>query len=245
MLVGTSGWKHPHWRGQFYPTGLVQRRELEFLSERLDSVEVNATFHADQSPATFARWNAETAAGFRFSLKGSKAVAHQRRLRLAQRDVASFFGSGVLELGEKLGAVFWQFPPELEYQRDLVGRFLATLPHTADGRRIRNAVEARHPSFANPEFVELLRDNDVAAVFSNNPAVAPIQALTSDFVYVRLFADADHYPDGYGEAALDHWAALIRGWATERDVFVYFQNPDHDSVHPPHDAVRLRAKLEG
>ena len=118
---------------------------------------------------------------------------------------------------------------------------------TGDGltdRPLRHAIEVRHPSFLNTAFIQLLRDHNVAVVFTNTPGAPGFRDLTGDFVYVRLGSGEDHYPDGYDDAALDEWAGRIDAWRDGgRDVFVYFKNPAGLLPHTPHNATRLIERL--
>lgn len=271
--VGTTGWNKPQWRGHFYPQGLVQRRELEYASERLPTLELNTTFHGLPAASKFEIWRSETPQNLVFAVKGNKVVTHEARLAGAAATVADFFASGVLGLGEKLGPILWQVPPSLPFGAASVETFLATLPQTVgqaralvaarglaefpattlgDDYRIRHCFEARHPSFLNPAFAEALRRYNVAAVFVNAPGRPVVRELTSDFVYLRLHSDAEHYPDGYDEAALDQWAERLHGWRSggthsdgrAREVFAYFDNPDHTRTSSPFDAIRLQQRLD-
>lgn len=275
VRVGTSGWKKPMWRGHFYRRGLVQNRELEYASSRLTSLEINTTFHGLPRPTSYQSWRSETPDDFVFAVKGNRVVTHDHRLGNPADDVADFLASGVFGLGEKRGPILWQTPPSLPFQRDIVENFLATLPHSAEEARrliarrhgvkadqvaldipdrpIRHALEVRHPSFANPAFIELLRRHDVAAVVTNSPGWPSIHDVTSDFVYARLHGSADHYPDGYDDDTLDGWARLVKEWLSGevcpdgrgRDVFVYFDNPDNDGVNSPFDAMRFLERFGG
>ena len=110
IRVGVGGWVFAPWRGSFYPAGLPQARELEYASRKLTSIEINGTFYGTQKPASFRRWHAETPPGFVFSLKGPRYATHRRELGDAEDSIERFFGSGVIELREKLGPVLWQFP---------------------------------------------------------------------------------------------------------------------------------------
>jgi uncharacterized protein YecE (DUF72 family) len=94
LQIGVSGWKDPDWRGVVYPAGLVQRRELEFLGERLNSIEINGTFYSLQSPNSFRKWTAETPDSLVFALKGSKFITHQKKLDDVRVQLANFFASG-------------------------------------------------------------------------------------------------------------------------------------------------------
>lgn len=270
--VGTSGWDHRHWQGHFYPLSLPQRRRLGYASERLSTLEINTTFHGGGSPSSFVAWRDATPDDFVFSVKGPKSITHDRALRNPARGVSDFFASGVLGLREKLAIVLWQLPPGLTFSPEIVEGFLALLPHSVaraqrlivqEGRAaiepdasdtpIRHALEVRHASFDNPAFVDLLRRYDVAAVVTNSPAWPQLRELTADFAYVRLHGGKGHHPDGYDAASLDEWASLVDGWrsgagctdGSGRDTFVYFENPEHDSVRPPFDAITLQSRLGG
>lgn len=262
VSIGTSGWVYREWRGGFYPVGLVQRRELSYLAERVDSVELNGTFYGSQRPSSFRSWADQTPDGFLFSVKGNKTVTHVRRLHDVTEPLADFFAGGVLALGPKLGPVLWQLPPSLEFRATRFADFLALLPTStpaalelaerhSDGLRedqlwlsvdadrpIRHAVEVRHPSFLSSEALELLREFGVALVVADTAGAWPhVEEPTSDLVYVRLHGGTTLYYSDYPETELRTWAAKVTGWAAERDVVVYFDNTAEG--HAPHNAVRL------
>ncbi|MHA6667456.1 DUF72 domain-containing protein [Homoserinimonas sp. A447] len=270
--VGTSGWDHRHWQGHFYPQSLPQRGRLGYASERLSTLEINTTFHGGGSPSSFLAWRDATPADFAFSVKGPKSITHGQALGNPARGVADFFASGVLGLREKLASVLWQFPPGLGFSPEVVEGFLALLPHSIaqaqrlieqEGRAaidpgasdtpIRHALEVRHASFDTPAFVDLLRRYDVAAVVTNSPTWPQLREVTADFAYLRLHSGKDHHPNGYDAASLDEWASLVDGWrsgagctdGSGRDTFVYFVNPEHNSIRPPFDAMALQGRLGG
>jgi uncharacterized protein YecE (DUF72 family) len=264
-FVGTSGWKKPQWRGDFYPVGLVQRRELEYASRQLTSLEINATFHGLQRPSTFATWRAETPDDFVFAVKGLKVVTHAPLFRNARANLADFFASGVLELREKLGPLLWQLPPESKFNADHLERFLSLLPESVAAAAelaaqsatgdlsstdrpdppLRHAIEVRDASYLNTEAIALAKAHDVAVVFTNSPGTPGFRDLTSDFVYLRLSSGEDHYADGYDDVTLQAWAERIDGWRHgARDVFAYFKNPAGVLPHTPHNAVRLIRALD-
>lgn len=264
--VGTSGWKKAHWRGGFYPKGLVQRRELEFASRRFTSLEVNSTFHGLQRPSSFATWRDETPDGFVFAIKGLEAVTRMARFRNARGNLSEFFASGLLELGDKLGPMLWQLPSGSVFDAASMSGFLDLLPrtfaaasalaaetdpafaeaNTSDDRRIRHAIEARDASYLNSEFTDMLTTAGAAIVFTNTPDSPAFHEPTADFVYVRLNSGEDHFAEGYDEATLRDWADRIQGLTTgppARDVFAYFKNPAGVLPHTPHNAVRLLRML--
>jgi len=280
--VGISGWRYPPWRGVFYPPGLAQRRELEYAAHSFASVEVNGSFYALQRPSSYEQWRGQTPAGFVFSVKGPRFVTHLKKLAGVEVPLANFFASGVLALGDQLGPVLWQLPPTLGFDADRLAAFFALLPRTTraaaqlathhdqrlDGRAVtstdadrplRHALEVRHASFETVRFVQLLRDNDIALVCADSAGKWPVlDDVTSDFVYVRLHGDQELYVSGYGDAALDRWAARARTWqmggtptdgrtlgppapVREREVFLYFDNDA--KVHAPFDAIALARRL--
>ncbi|WP_103383832.1 DUF72 domain-containing protein [Pseudonocardia dioxanivorans] len=283
IRIGTSGWRYPPWRGVFYPEGLAQRRELEYLSRAVSSIEINGSFYSLQRPESYRLWAAQTPDDFVFSVKGPRFVTHMKQLRDPEVVLANFFASGLLALGPKLGPVLWQLPPRMRWDRERVETFLRCLPRSTaeaaalaekhderlDGRAltstdadrpVRHALEVRHPSFADPAVVALLRELDVALVVADTAGTWPhLEDMTAKFAYVRLHGDVELYASGYSDAALDSWAARIRRWAAGesptgeftvappmapvpgRDVYVYFDNDM--KVHAPRDAIALAAKL--
>ncbi len=284
VRIGISGWRYAPWRGVFYPRGLPQRRELEYAAQHLGSVEVNGSFYALQRPESYRAWRAEVPDDFVFSVKGGRFVTHMKKLADVEVPLANFFASGVLALGPALGPVLWQLPPTLGFDPDRLARFFDLLPRSTaaaaalaerhderlDGRAwttteadrpLRHVLEVRHASFATPELPALLRAHDIGLVVADTAGKWPyLEDVTSDVVYVRLHGDAELYVSGYGDEALDRWAARVRAWAAGsepadaqrlgpaadpapggRDVFVYFDNDV--KVRAPVDAMALAERL--
>jgi uncharacterized protein YecE (DUF72 family) len=261
--VGISGWRYPPWRKVFYPDGLPQRAELEYASSRLNSIELNGSFYSLQRPSSYQRWYDETPPGFVFSVKGPRFVTHLKKLADVEAPLANFFASGVLALAEKLGPVLWQLPPTLGYDPDRLAVFFDLLPRSTsaavevakghDERMkdrnlltcsvdapLRHALEIRHPSYENPEFLDLLHEHDIAVVCADSAGKWPMMdSTTADFGYVRLHGAEELYVSGYDDKALDSWAEKIRSW--RRDVYVYFDNDV--KVRAPFDAEALAGRL--
>jgi len=214
IRVGVGGWVFEPWRGSFYPEGLAQKRELEFASRALTSIEINGTYYGSQKPESFRKWRDETPEGFVFAVKGPRFATNRRVLAEAGESIARFFGSGVLELGDKLGPVNWQFMATKRFDPDDFAAFLALLPAALDGRPIRHAVEVRHPSFRSPEFVALARAHGVAVVIAADSDFPQIADLTAPFVYGRLMGTREDEPAGLAPADLDAWADRARRWAS-------------------------------
>src|SRR5690606_277139 len=155
-------WTYEPWRGAFYPKGLTQKRELEYASGKLTSIEINGTYYGSQKPESFAKWHDETPDGFVFALKGPRFTTNRRVLSEAGESIERFFSSGVTELKDKLGPINWQFMPTKAFDPADFEGFLKLLPKRVDGRAIRHAVEVRHDSFRTPDFIALLREYGVA-----------------------------------------------------------------------------------
>src|SRR4051794_16292034 len=129
LHIGISGWTYPPWRnGAFYPVGLAQKRELEYASRQVNSIEINGSFYSLQFPSSYRAWYAATPPGFIFAVKGGRFITHMKRLRNIDAPLANFFASGPLLLKEKLGPILWQLPPMLKFDRDLLDSFFRMLP---------------------------------------------------------------------------------------------------------------------
>jgi uncharacterized protein YecE (DUF72 family) len=283
IRIGISGWRYEPWRGIFYPKDLPQRLELDYASRALPSIEINGSFYSLQRPESYASWYASTPADFLFSVKGPRYITHILRLRDIRKPLANFLASGIFNLKEKLGPILWQFPPNLPFDEDLFESFLEMLPRDTQAalalarqresrmngrarlaidavRPLRHAVEIRNKSFEHPAFIDQLRRHGVALVVADTAGKWPYREdVTAEFMYLRLHGDKELYSSGYGEAALDRWAARIRAWmagkepkdarringigpaAGSRDVYCYFDNDI--KVKAPVDARRLLEKL--
>lgn len=225
IRVGVGGWTFEPWRGAFFPPGLPHVQELHHAANRLTSIEVNGTFYRAQKPATFAKWAAETPDDFVFALKAPRYAVNRRVLAEGGESIARFVASGIDRLGEKLGPILWQMAATKQFDRDDIAAFLGLLPETAGGLRLRHVLEPRHDSFADPAFLELVRDHNVAVAFADSddyPSIGDPDTPTADFVYARLQRSREDCETGCDAAALDHWAKTAKRWAKVGDVFVYF-----------------------
>src|ERR1700730_8797073 len=210
--VGIGGWTGAPWRGVFYPDGLPHAKELSYAASHLTSIEINGTFYRTQTPATFRKWASEVPDSFIFSVKGPRFVTHRRELKDAGESIDRFLNSGVLELGEHLGPLLWQFPPFKKFDEADFGSFLELLPKEFGGRRLRHVVEVRHASFCVSQVVRLLRKFETAVVFSVHEKYPAIADVASDFLYLRLQKADDSLETGYPMEAIAAWAARIRKW---------------------------------
>ena len=272
-FVGTSGWRYPSWRGDFYPKGLRQRDELAYIAGRLNTVELNGSFYSLQSPTSYRRWHDETPPGFVFGVKGGRYLTHMLRLKGIDQAMANFFASGVLLLGEKLGPVLWQLPERLEFDAELLERFCERLPttfgeaaaiargHDAKVKRVEipsseataqreqrllHALEPRHPSFADARAADILRRHGIALVLADSAGRFPVfDEQTADFVYARLHGGEELYTSGYDERSLRAWAARMLGQATSggADRDIYVYFDNDAKGYAPHDAEAMASLL--
>ena len=211
--VGIGGWTYAPWRGGvFYPEKLVQRRELEFASRELTAIEINGTYYGAQKPATYAKWRDETPPGFLFTAKAPQRIMASRRLAGAGAQVEDFVG-GIAELGDRLGALLWQFDRGQAPSLQDLAAFLDLLPARAGGRRLRHALELRDPVLFTPALPALLRARNVALVFAGSDEHPSFADATADFTYARLMQARSALPLGYPDDELDAWARRAREWA--------------------------------
>jgi uncharacterized protein YecE (DUF72 family) len=236
IRIGIGGWTFAPWRGVFYPDDLTQKNELSYASRRLTAIEINATYYGSQKPESYRRWAAETPDDFIFTLKGSRFTTNRRVLAEAGESITRFFDQGLLELGDKLGPVLWQFAPTKTFDETDFGAFLELLPRTLDGRPVRHCVEVRHDSFRTPAFIALLRRFEIPVVFADHQTYPAIADPTGDFVYARLQTGSDEVETAYASDALDAWAGRLRTWAEGgRPADLPAADPDHAAKKTPRD----------
>ena len=213
IRVGIGGWTFEPWRGAFFPDKLPHARELEYASRQVTAIEVNGTYYRTQSPASFAKWAAETPDGFVFTVKANRFCTNRKVLAEAGESVGKFVGSGLAELGDKLGPILWQFMPTKKFDADDFKAFLDLLPDAVGGRPLRHALEVRHDSFRDEAFVQMARARGAAIVFADSAKYPALADLTADFVYARLEDAKEEVETGYTGAELDRFAAMAKTWA--------------------------------
>lgn len=241
IRAGIGGWIFEPWEGTFYPDRLPKKRQLEYAASRLATIEVNATYYRGQTPATFARWAAETPEGFVFALKGNRFVTNRKVLAEAGPSMEKFFQQGLEELGPRLGPIVWQFANTKRFEPEDFEGFLRLLPETHAGLPLRHALEVRHETFRDPAFVAMAARHGCAICYAHHAEYPEFADVTADFVYARLQRGDDANPRCYPDGEMARWAARVRDWAQgrqpddlpladperrpptrPRDVFVYF-----------------------
>jgi uncharacterized protein YecE (DUF72 family) len=208
--VGIGGWTYEPWRGVFYPDKLPQKRELEYASRKLTSIEINGTYYSTFKPESWAKWRSETPDGFVFSVKASRYCTNRRDLAGAGEAVTRFIGQGLSELKDRLGPINWQFMGTKKFNAEDFEAFLKLLPREVAGRPLRHALEVRNETFKSERFYDLARKYNAAIIFADDEEFPAIEEPTAEFAYARLMGTKDG------------WAKRAREWAKRGDAFVYF-----------------------
>jgi uncharacterized protein YecE (DUF72 family) len=151
--------------------------------------------------------------GFVFSVKGPRFATNRSVLAEAGDSIKRFLDSGVLELGDRLGPLLWQFAPTKKFAAQDFGKFLELLPAKIDARRVRHVVEVRHASFRTAEFVALVRSFNIPVVFTDHATYPSLADVTGDFIYARLQRGQDAIATAYPPKELDAWAGRLQNWA--------------------------------
>lgn len=231
IYIGTSGWHYEHWLGTFYPARLPASRMLSFYLEHFDTVELNNSFYRLPSEKALDTWRESTPPNFLFAMKGSRFLTHMKKLKDPGPGLEKFLARAD-RLGEKLGPVVFQLPPNWPPNIERLQTFLKALP-----RHHRYAFEFRNPSWNTPDVYASLRAHHVAyCIFEIAGFQSPIE-VTADFVYVRLHGPGGKYQGSYDDAILQRWADWI-GSVQSSSVYFYFDNDE--AGYAPKNALRLK-----
>ena len=229
VLVGTSGYNYPEWRGTFYPEKFSTDKMLGYYAERFPTVEINYTFYRLPTDKLLAGWAAGTPESFSFTLKAPRRITHDAKLQRCE-DLVQTFCRTARTLGPKLATLLFQLPPTFKKDAPALQSFLELLPEGT-----RAAVEFRHPSWFDGDIFDALRSRNVALCVADSEKLhAPVE-ITADYAYFRL------RDEGYQQADIERWADTIRNLKGVSDVFVYFKHEEQGLG--PEFARRLMAAL--
>jgi uncharacterized protein YecE (DUF72 family) len=217
ILVGTSGYNYPEWKGSFYPSDLATAKMLPYYASKFHTVEINYTFYRMPTSKIVAGWAAQVPAGFRFTLKAPKRITHDKRLRAAEvADSLQAFVSVAGELGPRLGALLFQLPPNFKKDLPLLNEFLTLLPP-----KITAAFEFRNDSWLSDDIYDALRARNIALCIADSEKRQTPTMTTADYAYFRL------RDEGYQDADIARWTESVKELAAKcPDVFVYFKHED-------------------
>jgi len=234
IRVGTSGWTYPHWKNVFYPAAWKKSRWLEYYTEYFDTVEVNATFYRLPQAKTVEGWKRRTPDLFLWAVKANQYITHTKRLKEPREPLERFY-SVASALEEKLGPILFQLPPSLPFDEERFSGFCRCLR-----RSYRHVLEVRHSSWISDRLFAILEEYNMALCISDTAGRYPFhEAVTADFMYVRLHGSKKLYASDYSEEELQAWAQRINTWG--KDTYLYFDN-DFEG-HAVGNAKRLKEIL--
>jgi uncharacterized protein YecE (DUF72 family) len=215
IWIGTSGYNYPEWKGSFYPSDLPTAKMLPYYAARFPTVEINYTFYRMPNEKLVSGWAAQTPLPYKLTLKAPRRITHDSRLRNCGDLVAGFCGvAGTL--GDKLGALLFQLPPNFKKDLAVFDAFLEDLPP-----KVCAAFEFRHPSWLDDEVRDRLAARDLALCIADSEKLSTPVHVTAGYAYFRL------RDEGYTPDDIARWADTIaRETASCRDVFVYFKHEE-------------------
>jgi uncharacterized protein YecE (DUF72 family) len=238
IFIGTSGWSYASWRGPFFPKVLPSRLHLEFYASQFGSTELNGVFYRTPTEEAVRTWAEQTPEDFVFAWKASKFITHWKRLNQTSVNSIALLESRLQLLGEKVGPVLFQLPPQFQKDRSRIEGFLKLLPS-----RRRYAFEFRHPSWYEDDILDLLRDNDIALCISDHHDAPSPWLATASFVYVRGHGPGGRYRGHYRSETLTRWKRwLLAMRRSGRTAYVYFDNDQKSAA--PKDAAQLQTMLK-
>jgi uncharacterized protein YecE (DUF72 family) len=227
--VGTSGYNYPEWRGSFYPEKFATAKMLAFYAEHFPTVEINYTFYRMPTEKLLAGWAEQTPAHFTFTLKAPRRITHDTKLQRCE-DTTQAFCRIARTLEAKLALLLFQLPPNFKKDAAVLRAFAETLPQGT-----RAAFEFRHPSWFDDEIFGVLREHRLALCVADSEKLSTPVEMTADYAYFRL------RDEGYQQADIERWAAVLRGLSGVGDAFVYFKHEEQGLG--PAFAKRLMALL--
>jgi uncharacterized protein YecE (DUF72 family) len=228
ILIGTSGYNYPEWRGTFYPEKFSTAKMLAYYAERFPTVEINYTFYRIPTEKLLAGWAAGTPENFSFTLKAPRRITHDSKLQRCEELLQTFCRTA-RTLGPKLATLLFQLPPTFKKDARVLSEFVDLFPEGT-----RAAFEFRHLSWFEAEIFETLRRRNIALCVADSDKLHTPVEVTADYGYFRL------RDEGYQQADIDRWAQTIRSLGLN-DVFVYFKHEEQGLG--PDFARRLIAAL--
>jgi len=231
--IGTSGWVYPHWRGVFYPAKSRSAQWLQHYAAHFHTVEVNYSFYRLPSAAAIEQWKAGCPEGFVYAVKASRYITHLKKLRGVEEALARFL-ERVRGLGDHLGPVLYQLPPNWNCNLERLRAFLQWLP-----KDLRQAIEFRNSSWHNEAVYDLLAEHGVGLCIVSLPDLPSILRTTAPFCHIRLHGSEAKYGSCYSEEELSWWAEQVLGFLQDgKDVYAYFNNDACGFA--VHNALRLK-----
>jgi len=227
LCIGTSGFAYSHWRSVFYPQKLSPRDWFKYYVTKFSCVEINVSFYRLPDRSVWEGWAEAAPDDFLFCVKGSRIVTHIRRLKGVRQHLNRFHES-IAPIKEKLGAILWQLPPTLRYNKSLLTSFMRELSRF---KGVRHAIEFRHKSWWRSDVKTLLSEEDIAFVVPSGMRDLPDDLIvTASFAYLRMHGYDTTYSGRYPKSELKRLAGIIHEakiLEQGRDVFIFFNNDAH------------------
>ncbi len=229
--IGTSGYNYPEWKGSFYPEKMPAAKMLPYYAERFTTVEINYTFYRIPNEKIVTGWAAQVPPAFKFTLKAPRRITHDSRLRDCA-DLVKGFCNVAATLGDRLGTLLFQLPPNFKRDLPLFETFLEAFPP-----KVMAAFEFRHDSWHDDGVYEALRKRNLALCIADTGERSTPLVETADYGYLRL------RDEGYQQADIERWAQVVKDRASQwRETFVYFKHEEEGKG--PEFAARLIASLK-
>ena len=239
IRIGTSGYHYKHWVGPFYPPKTPPSRMLKYYIRHFDTLELNNSFYRLPEIGAFAAWRDATPRNFVFSVKASRFLTHNKKLKDPE-DALDNFLPRAEHLGRKLGPVLFQLPPRWKVNVARLEALLEILP-----REHRYAFEFRETSWMTNDVLHVLRRYNAAFCIYELAGYHSPCEITADFAYIRLHGPGQNkYQGSYNAARLRQWARRIEQWsATLKAIYVYFDNDQHG--YAARNALALKEMVLG
>ncbi len=237
IYIGTSGWHYNHWSGTFYPPDLPAVEFLDFYAGQFGTVEINNSFYQLPDGSTLQSWRQSVPDDFIFSVKASRYITHMKKLK-DPRDPVGTFIERIQGLGDRLGPLLFQLPPNWRPDPDRLQAFLEVLPPG-----FRYAFEFRDPRWFDERIFALLRQHQAAFCMYHLDGRLSPKEVTADFIYIRLHGPGEPYQGKYTTNELAGWAGAISSWSSQdKRIFCYFDNDEQGFA--PQNAAQLQAMLD-
>src|SRR5690606_3492951 len=126
-------------------------------------------------------------------------------------------------LGNNLGPVLIQLPPNWNFNEKRLRKFAGRLP-----QKFSYTMELRNKSWINETCFEILKEHNIAfCVYELGGYQSPV-VVTANFVYIRLHGpESQKYKGKYSANQLKEWADQLREWQRQNlSVYLYFDNDE-------------------
>jgi uncharacterized protein YecE (DUF72 family) len=237
LYIGTSGWTYPHWQNAFFPKELPSAERLHFYSQKFNSVEINTTFYGTPKKATVRAWREAVPRHFRFAIKASRFITHNKKLLEPRKSSIKLFRA-IEPIADQTAAFLFQLPPWFAKDEARLKAFLKRMPSAHS-----YAFEFRHPSWFSEAVYDVLRGGGAAlCIWDLKGSVSPLE-VTSNQVYLRLHGPTTRaYRGSYPAATLRQWRDRIRKWRrAKKKILCYFDNDEKGFA--PVNALKLAGML--